>query len=419
MKKDSFAKRYPALTYRDFRLLWFGQFISNSGTQMQLVAMNWHLYALTHSAIALGMIGLFRFFPIVLFSLIGGNFADAHNRKKILLTTTISMAVLSFILSATTFTKIVNPFILYTISVFIAIASSFDIPARQAIVPNLVKKEDLSNAMSLNVIMFQTSLVLGPALAGLFIAQFGEGVVYLVNGLSFASTIIALLLMKTSGQSKGEKPEVSIAAMIEGISFIKSQTLIWSTMLLDFFCTFFASATVLLPIFAKDILHVGPKGFGILSASPAVGAVVAGFIFAHFGILKKQGKILLVSVAFFGLATIFFGISTSFLLSFFLLFFVGAGDSISAIIRNTIRQSATPDNIRGRMSAISMVFFMGGPQLGEFEAGILAGAVGAPLSVVLGGIGSLIAVGLVAFGIPKIRNYQGHEHLIPQNENST
>ncbi|OGH18205.1 MAG: hypothetical protein A3F31_05190 [Candidatus Levybacteria bacterium RIFCSPHIGHO2_12_FULL_38_12] len=408
--------RYPALTYRDFRLLWFGQFIANTGIQMQFVAVNWHLYRLTDSPVALGLLGLFRFLPIIIFSLIGGNFADAHNRKRILILASASLSILSFFLAFSTLSETINPFIMYTVSILIAVASSFDIPARQAFVPNLVKKEHLPNAISLNVVMFQASLVVGPALAGILIAQLGEGYVYGLSAVSFAGALLALFLIKTTGEPKGEKPEISIAAIAEGITFIKSQTLIWSTMLLDFFSTFFASATVLLPIFAKDILHVGPQGFGVLAASPAIGAVVAGFVFAHFGILRKQGTILLVSVGLFGIATIFFGISNSFLLSFLFLFIVGAGDSISAIIRNTIRQAVTPDYIRGRMSAVSMIFFMGGPQLGEFEAGLLAAWIGAPFSVVLGGIGTLIVVGLVAFGIPKVRNYQGHEHLIPQNE---
>lgn len=413
------SSRYPALTYPDFILLWLGQFVANTGTQMQIVAVNWHLYRLTHSPVTLGLLGLFRFLPIVIFSLIGGNFADAHNRKTIIKISAFSLSLVSFFLAFSTLSETINPVLIYIFSVAIAIASSFDIPSRQAFVPNLVKREHLQNAMSLNVVMFQASMVAGPALAGILIASLGEGLVYLISAFSFTAALISFFCIKTSGQPLGEKPKISASAIWEGITFIKSQTLIWSTMLLDFFSTFFASATVLLPIFAKDILHVGSSGFGILSASPAIGAVVVGFIFAHFGILRKQGKILLYSVAVFGIATIFFGISKSFLLSFIFLFLVGGGDSISAIIRNTIRQGLTPDYIRGRMSAITMIFFIGGPQLGEFEAGLLAAAVGAPFSVVLGGIGTLIVVGLVALGIPQVRHYQGHEHLIPQNEKST
>lgn len=211
--------------------------------------------------------------------------------------------------------------------------------------------------------------------------------------------------MHTTGEIAGESGKVSLQAILEGLSFVKSKTIIWSTMLLDFFGTFFASATALLPIYAQSILHVGPIGFGFLYAAPSVGAVCAGLILAYKGTITQQGKWLLVSVAVYALATILFGFSRVFFVSFIALFLVGAGDSISTVIRNTIRQLSTPDYIRGRMTAINMIFFMGGPQLGEFEAGALAAVVGAPISVAIGGIGTLIVVGIVAATIPVLRKY--------------
>jgi MFS family permease len=180
-------------------------------------------------------------------------------------------------------------------------------------------------------------------------------------------------------------------------------------MLLDFFSTFFSSAYALLPIFAQDILHVGPQGLGILFAAPGIGAVLAGLVMAHMHNIKKQGMILLASVGVYGFATILFGVSTSFTLSLLALFLIGAGDSISAVIRNTVRQIATPDHMRGRMTGVNMIFFKGGPQLGEFEAGLLASALGGPWSVVIGGIGTIVAVGVMAFFIPTLRKYQGDE----------
>lgn len=378
---------------------------------MQIVALNWHIYVLTGSAVALGIIGLSRFIPIVIFSLIGGSFADVHNRKVVQFITQSTLAFLSLVLAFTTFTHTVNPLIIYAVTILSAVVLSFDMPARQSLVPNLVDKKHLPSAMSLNFIMFQTALVIGPAIGGFLIGYAGLAPIYGINAISFGAVIISLLLLKNNGEPihRGEAPTISFASMFEGLKFVRSKTLIWSTMILDFFSTFFASATVILPIFAKDILKVGPEGLGILYSAPSVGAVLMGLVLANTHKMKNQGKILLVSVAVFGVATIVFGLSHNFLLSVAALSVVGAGDSVSTIIRNVIRNIETPDSIRGRMTSINMIFFMGGPQLGEFEAGILAAAVGGPLSVVVGGIGTLIVVSAVTFFIPQVRAYQNHE----------
>ncbi|HVZ11919.1 MAG TPA: MFS transporter [Patescibacteria group bacterium] len=405
-KKDG---RYPALKSLDFRYFWFGQFVSNIGTQMQIVALNWHIYVMTGSAIALGIIGLSRFIPVAIFATIGGSFADVHNRKHLQLVTQTLMALLSFVLAATTFMHTVSPFIIYTVTVLMAVITSFDLPARQALIPNLVDKQHLPSAMSLNFIMFQTSIILGPALAGFLIGGSGVGLIYLLNAISFISVIISILLLKNDGEPEGEKSTVSWAAIVEGLKFVRSKTLIWSTMLLDFFAGVFAAATVIMPIFAKEVLKVGPQGLGFLYAAPSVGAVLAGMYMAHTGTIKKQGVVLLTSVAIFGLATIAFGLSKNFMLSLLFLSFVGAGDSVSTVIRNVIRNIETPDYIRGRMTSINMIFFMGGPQLGEFEAGLVAAAVGGPLSVVLGGVGTLVVVGATTVLVPTLRNYTNHE----------
>lgn len=404
--------KYPALRYRDFRLIWGGQLVSNSGTQMQIVAINWHIYLLTGSPIGLGIVGLARFIPIVIFALIGGSIVDAHNRKKILLLAQVILGTFSAILAFLTFTNTITPNLVYVLTALTAAAMSLDSPARQALVPNLVDRKHLSNAMSLNVIMFQLGTVIGPALSGFIIAGFGVGAVYLINTITFICMIIAILNVKNDGAIKGTKTPVSISSMLEGLKFVRSRTMIWSTMLVDFFATFFASATVLLPIFAQDILKVGPQGLGFLYAAPSIGAVIAGFVVAHAGVLKRQGKILLWSVAIFGIATIVFGISKNFWLSLVCLAVLGAGDSVSAIIRNTIRQHETPDHLRGRMVSVNMIFFMGGPQIGEFEAGLLAAAVGGPISVVVGGVATILMVGVTYFAVPKLRNYDSHDETV-------
>lgn len=409
MDQQAKSHRFVALKYRDFRLMWFGLLISNIGSQMQIVALNWHIYILTHSALALGMIGLSRFIPIVFFSLIAGSFADAHNRKKILFVTQTVMTIASLLLAAFTFSNTVTPFWIYLLTIVSSIGMAFDTPPRQALIPSLVDRKYLANAISLNTIMFQTSTVIGPALAGIFIAKYGVGTIYSLNAISFLAVIGALALIHTTGAFEGIPAPVSFSSVKEGLFFVKSKVILWSSMMLDFFSTFFSSATALLPIFAKEILVVGPQELGLLYSAQAIGAVITGFVLAHIGTIKKQGRLLLFGASAYGVATIVFGLSRNFWLSFIALLIVGAGDCISTIIRVTIRQLTTPDYIRGRMTAVNMIFIMGGPQLGEFEAGFVAALIGAPLSVVTGGIGTLLAVGIIAYTIPILRNYEYHE----------
>lgn len=397
------STRFAAFRYRNFRLLWIGYLISFTGSQMQIVAINWHIYILTHSAAALGLIGFMRFLPLVIFSPIGGSFADIYNRKKVALVTQTIFAIFSAILALTTFRHSINPFLIYALGAASAITMAFDMPARQAFVPNLIKREHFASAMSLMSIMWETAVVVGSSITGFLIAHAGLGNIYAINTVTYLAVIGALLTITATGQIEGPITTISISSIKEGFSFVRGKTIIWSSMLLDFFSTFFSSATALLPIFASDILRVGPQGLGFLYAAPSIGAVTAGFVIAHIGTIKKQGKILLTAVAFYGLGTIIFGLSKVFLLSFVGLLIVGAGDSVSTIIRNTIRQLETPDYIRGRMTSINMIFFMGGPQLGEFEAGLLAAATTAPISVVVGGIGTLIVVAAMAAAIPVLR----------------
>ncbi|MCL4338730.1 MFS transporter [Patescibacteria group bacterium] len=400
---------FLALQFRDFRLLWLGMLISRIGSEMQVVALNWQIYLITGSALSLGLIGLSRFLPIIFFSLAGGMIADIADRKKLMIAAqTISMAT-AFIFAITTFTHNISPLLIYILLAINSIATSFETPARQSLVPALVPEKYFINAVSLNTIMWQSAMVIGPTIAGFIIALHGVGAVYTLNALSFLAVIFSLFAIRPPKSPRPIKVDFNLDTVRDGIRFVINTPIIYSTMLLDFFATFFASATVLLPIFAKDILKVGPQGMGILYAAASIGAVSAGLFVSSLGHIKHQGKILLTAVSIYGLATIFFGLSKSFYLSILFLFLTGAGDVISTIIRNTIRQLATPDHIRGRMVSINMIFFMGGPQLGETEAGITAAMLGAPFSVVLGGVGTLAAVGLLALLIPKLRNYQGDE----------
>jgi MFS family permease/uncharacterized protein (DUF952 family) len=393
--------------YRDFRLLWIGQMISSIGTQMQMVAINWHIYDLTHSPVMLGLTGLMRVIPIIIFSLFGGVVADAHDRRRLMMITQSLMMVFAAMLGLATNMGLITAYIIYAMAATTAAAGAFDSPARQALAPNLVRKEHLTNAMSLNNINMQVASIMGPMLAGFVIAGLGVGAVYWINALSFLAVIVALVLMRTPTQKNLGVAKVNFDSLTEGIKFVFSAKIITATMLLDFIATFFSSASALLPVFAKDILQVGPEGLGVLYGAESVGAVISGVIMARAGNIKRQGAILLVAVASYGVATAFYGASQLFVLSFFFLALVGASDTVSTILRNTIRQLATPDHLRGRMTSVNMIFFMGGPQLGNLEAGIVAALFGAPFSVISGGIATVIAVGLVAWLAPQLRNYKG------------
>lgn len=398
--------RYPALESRDYVLQWIGQFVSNAGTQMQVVAINWQLYEMTRSPYVLALLGASRIIPVVLFSLIGGTIVDAHNRKKILYLTQISQAVLAAVQGVLTVMGLANPINLLVINAFLIAIFSLDGPARAAFMPSLVKREHYGNAVSLNVIGYNISTMAGPAVAGFVIAYMGVATVYMIDAVSYVFLFFALFAMNAHGRIEGVKQPASLAAIGEGLKFVRSKTLIWSTMLLDFFATLFAEATILLPIFAKDILHVGPEKLGFLYAAPFVGATIMGLFAASIGKRMHTGTVLLWSVVVYAIGTILFGISTNYFLSLATLVIVGAGDGMSAIIRNIIRQLATPDYIRGRMVAINQIFYTGGPRLGEVEAGVVAGLFGAPISVVVGGIGTLVVVFIMGLTIPMLRSYK-------------
>ena len=400
---------FTALQFRDFKIYWWAMIISRIGSEMQVVAVNWHVYLLTGSAVSLGIIGLSRFIPVLFAAPFGGLIADRVDRKKIIITTSFLMIIITGSLSYLTYHGQVNQFIIYLVIGLISLCSALETPARQSTVPHLVPKKYFMNATSLTVIMWQSAVLIGPAIAGFIIAYFGVAPIYLFNACTFIAMIIAMLMITPLGQIKADSSIHYLQSIKEGLNFVRTTPMIYSTMLLDFFATFFASATVLLPIFALDILHVGPKGLGLLYAAPALGAIVAGLITSSIGHFKNQGKILIFAVCFFGLGTILFGLSKNFYFSLFFLTLIGMGDMISTVIRNTIRQMSTPDYLRGRMVSINMIFFMGGPQLGEAEAGFLAAAVGAPLSVVFGGVTTIVAVYFIIKLVPRLIRYQGDE----------
>jgi MFS family permease len=403
----------PALRHRRFRLLWLGLMISIAGSQMQVTALLWHIRSLTDQPIALGGIGLARIVPVIAFSLVGGAVADTVNRRHILLVTQSIQTLTALALALLTFNENIALWQIYLLTAVQAAALAFDLPARQALVPNLVPAADLPSAFSLQSIAFQMGAIIGPALSGLVIAYLGQGYTYLINAISFLAVLLALILIGDVPQKirAAGQAIVSLSAITEGVQFIWSHPIILSSMILDFFATFFSSANTLLPFFVKDILHLGVLQYGWLSAAQSIGAVGAALVISQVTELRRQGPIFLISVVAFGLATVLFGLSNTFWMAILTLILVGAADSVSTIIRNTIRQLQTPDYIRGRMTSINQIFFQGGPQLGEIEAGAVAQLFGIPFSIVSGGIGCIVAVALIVRRWPQLRHYNGDEPI--------
>lgn len=400
-----------ALKHRNFRLLWSGQLLSVTGSMMQSAAILWHVSLLAppdKKGLALGMVGLVRVLPIVALAAVGGVFADARDRRRLMLVTQSLMAALAGILAILTMGGHATLASVYTLAGLSAAAAAFDAPARQSLFPNLVPREHLPNAVSLNTILFQTASVVGPSLGGIVIAIAGVGWAYLINAVSFLAVIAALVMMRdVPTHAPGERGEVSFRAALEGFRFVFTSPIIRGSMLLDFFATFFSSATALLPIFAQDILRVGPREYGWLYAATSIGALATGLVMVRIvDSIHRRGRVLFVSVFAYGVATVLFGFSRSFWIVFAALALVGATDTVSMVLRNVIRQLTTPDGLRGRMTSVNMMFFMGGPQLGELEAGLVAQGFGAPASVVSGGVMCLIATGWIAARTPELRSYR-------------
>ncbi|HJS74241.1 MAG TPA: MFS transporter [Vicinamibacteria bacterium] len=399
-----------ALTHRNFRLLWFGTLVSMSGSFMRTAAILWHVSLLAppgKKALALGMVGLVRVLPIFVFSFVSGIVADASDRRKLMLLTNVSMMALSGALALVTFAGRDSLTVVYVLAAAGAAMASFDNPARQSLFPSLVPRDHLQNAISLNATMMQASSVLGPLAGGAIIALGGVAWVYTVDAASFLILELMLILMKdVPERPASERGELSFRAGVEGFRWVFRQPLIRSTMLLDFVATFFASAEALLPIFAQDILRVGPGGYGLLAGAPAMGAMVTSVLMVPLlSRIERRGRLLMSAVMAYAIATVVFGVSTFFWLTFFCLLVVGASDMVSTVLRNIIRHMHTPDSMRGRMTSVNMVFFMGGPQLGELEAGLVAQALGPAVSVVSGGVACLVAVIVIAWKTPTLVAY--------------
>lgn len=405
---------FEALAHRNYRLLWYGQLVSTAGSMMQNAAVLWQISRLVDERsrpLALGLVGAFKFLAILVCALFSGVVADAFDRRKMMIVTTSLLTLLAALLASVTFLGLEHTWPIYLLTALSSGVGTFDGSARQALVPGLVPRAALPSAIALNTILFQAASSAGPALSGHVMAHFGLGWVYVANALSFLAVLGALLAMRgVQPVAAGERARVSLQAAVEGLRYVFRAPLIRSSMLLDFLATFFSSATALLPIFATDILHVGEEGYGYLVAAPAVGALVTSALMAPLAPrIVRRGEVLLWSVVVYGAATALFGLSHTFWLTYLCLALTGAADTVSIVLRNVIRQLATPDHLRGRMISVNMIFFLGGPQLGELEAGLVAQRFGAIFSVVSGGILCLASTALVAWREPVLRAYRREE----------
>jgi MFS family permease len=424
MIESESPRRLVALGYRDFRLFWIGRLLSTIGAQMQLIAINWHIFNLLRDqtylvslmgreidlgaeALGLGTLGLVRVIPIALFALLGGVLADTRDRRRLLIWVQSASALFAGALTILTFTGNDSIGWIYLLTAAGSAAAAFDGPSRQALVPNLVPAKHLTNAVSLNTLMWQLASIVGPALAGMLVGVFDVGIVYAINTLSFGAVIVSLLMMNYRGSAAISAAGLGWQALVDGVRYTYRTRLIWSTLLLDFFATFFSSARTMLPIVATEVLGLEAIGYGLLATAQPVGALIAGAFVALRERIYRQGTVLLVSVTVYGLATALFGLSTIFVISYLLFALTGAGDLVSTVIRGTLRQLMTPDHLRGRMTSVNMVFFMGGPQLGELEAGLVASVFGAPIAIFTGGVTSVLLTGWIAWKYPDLRRYTG------------
>lgn len=409
------------LWYRDYRLLWAGSFISIFGTQMHAAALYWQIFQITGSLVQLGLLGLVRAVALILTSLIGGMVVDSSNRRKLMLTTQSILLCLSASLAAATWLGVVNVAMIYVVAAAVAVTSSFDQPARQAILPALVPREKLSSAMSLNILSSNVGMMVGPAVGGLAIGVVGVAGAYLIDSLTFLATISALLLMKT----KFVAPVIRVRglpAIREGLHFIRMTPVIYGVMLIDFSATLLGSMIGLAPVFADRVFNAGPETFGLLLAAPAFGSVIGASIMSLVPQINKPGRVIMGAVMAYGVFLVLFGLSPTLWLAMLCLAGAGLSDAVSMTMRHTVRLLATPDPLRGRVAATHSAFSAGGPHLGEFQAGMTASLIGPQAAMIFGGSAVILATLGIARLVPAVRSYElsdGPQDPEPAGDEST
>ncbi len=379
--------------------------MSGAGTTLLQAAIAWQVYALSGSALQLGLIGLMRFLPALGMSLVAGAVADSYDRRRIVLAAQVAPLAASVILMAATRTGAVNLPLIYALVLVLALAAAFENPARQALLPLIVPRDMLLNAITLGSTIQQLSFVAGPVLGGVVIAGVGVAGAYGLNAALDVGAILTLIGLRPR-QEAGERRAVSIAAIREGVRFVWRRQVLLGAMALDMFAVIFGGATALLPIYAEQILKVGAGGYGVLTSSLGIGALVMSVAMVFLPPVKHTGRALLLAVAAYGVATVVFGLSRSFPLSLAAYALVGVADQVSVIMRQTTIQLATPDELRGRVSSVSSLFIGASNQVGMVESGVVASLTTPTFAVVSGGLGCLIVVAAIAALMPELRRYR-------------
>jgi MFS family permease len=401
--RDTFAP----FRNRDFSFFWIGSFLSGIGSQFTTVAMAWQIYELTNSPLQIGLIGLARAVPQTILLLGAGLLADAVNRRKLMICTQTGLCCVSAALAIMTVIGKASPMLLYLATALMAIFSSLEQPSRQSLVPNLVTREELPQALALQSTQRFVPVIAGPSLAGIVLAAFGPAICYWVDALSWIAMLGALISLKASIPAGGGWRVVSLDSLREGWQFVRGHSVILPLMLLDFGATLFGNVRGLFPIYARDILHVGPRGLGLLYAARATGSLTAASVLSFLPPLRRTGLWILIGVVLYGAATALFAGSKIFWLSLLMLALCGAGDTISSILRATVNQLGTPDELRGRMSSIGGLFSSSGPHLGQFSSGAVASWIGTKLAALCGGLATLAIVAGVAIANSLLRPSHG------------
>jgi MFS family permease len=411
---------YAIFRNRDFTLYLIGRLVAVTGQQMFTIAILWEIYERTESALALGLVGLIQMIPMFLFTLPAGHVADNYNRKRIVVLMTVAIAASSLGVAFVSWRHAPVSWIYFYLFIG-STANTFMRAANAAYLPALVSRKEFSRAVNWNAGAFQLSCIIGRAAAGAIIAWMAghhsaspAALVYVINTLAALAFCVLIGMIRRQHTVKTKEP-MTLQALLTGFKFVYASKIILGLITLDMFAVFLGGATALLPIYAKDILFVGPTGLGFLSAALPMGSVLCAFILNHRPPLQKAGRAMLWAVAAFGLATIAFGFSTWFWFSLLMLFTCGAVDNISVVVRHTLVQMLTPDDKRGRVSAVNNLFIGTSNELGEFESGFVAQifgptigntiVIGAMISVVSGGVGTILTVLAVAWLWPEIRRY--------------
>jgi len=408
--RKSNSKRTSPLRHRDFRIFWTALLLSSVGSQFTTVAIAWQIYELTNSPLQLGLIGLARAVPQIGIILFGGLLADAMNRRRLMMRTQASLFCVSGTLALITLAGRTTSPVLYGATMLLALFNSLESPSRQALVANLVPREDLARATALASTQRYIAVIAGPSIAGVVLGFLGPGICYAVDAVSWLIMLFALQLIRTELPERGGWRTVTFESLRAGFTFVWGHAVIFPLLVMDFGANIFGTVRALLPIYARDILVVGPKGMGVLYAASAVGSLVGAASFGRMGNVRRAGIGILTGVTLYGVCIVLFSRSHVFLLSVLFLVGVGFGDMISAILRATINQLATPDALRGRMASINSIFTNSGPQVGQFQAGALAAVVGAEFSVMTGGLIILLIVAILTLWFPHVRDFQINEN---------